>query len=401
MEHPVFSFLLSYLSDLHIHYVITDGSHTDLSDLDLGLRNSILKLTDTPAETVKTSASEQTIYHITDYYECCFSFFRFPPEKQFLFIGPYLTKEFSSDDISALMKKLAIPDALLPQMQNYYYALPYLSNSGYFSILLQRTYASIFSTELPATHYMDLKKLESHKKFLETHHFFVPEDTSLSMRLLEERYHIEDELLDAITHGNYKKAFSIAESIGAYRFVPRTENALRNQKNLLLSFNTLMRRTAYVAGVHPFYIDTISSSYAALVEKCSSENDVFDITRHLIRSYCNLVKKRSMSSYSEPIRHILVTVDASLTADLSLKRFANELFLNTSYLSTLFKKEVGMTLTDYVTKNRIARAKLLLKNTTLPIQDIAAQSGIPDIHYFTRLFRRETGLSPREWRKVN
>ena len=60
-----------------------------------------------------------------------------------------------------------------------------------------------------------------------------------------------------------------------------------------------------------------------------------------------------MSSYSDPIRQILVTIDASLTGDLSLKRFANELFLNTSYLSTLFKKEVGMTLTDYVNANRI------------------------------------------------
>ena len=66
-----------------------------------------------------------------------------------------------------------------------------------------------------------------------------------------------------------------------------------------------------------------------------------------------------MSSYSDPIRQILVTIDASLTGDLSLKRFASELFLNTSYLSTLFKKEVGMTLTDYVNANRIEYAKLL------------------------------------------
>ena len=79
--------------------------------------------------------------------------------------------------------------------------------------------------------------------------------------------------------------------------------------------------------------------------------------------------------------------------------FASELFLNTSYLSTLFKKEVGMTLTDYVNANRIEYAKKLLRSTLLPVQDVAAACGIPDVHYFTRLFRRITGMTPREWRR--
>lgn len=398
MEHPVYSFFLNYLSDLHLHYVITDGTDLDLSALDLGLRNSILKLTETPTENALPSIDERSVYHITDYYECSYSFFRYPNERKFLFIGPYITTDFSRNDIVVVMNKLDIPDALFPQLQDYYNSLPTLYIKNSFSPLLRHIYASTFSTELPATYYLDLKKLESQQKFLETHHFFVPDDAILSMQLLEERYHIEDELLDAITHGNATKAFSIAESFESYRFAPRTEDFLRDRKNYLLSFNTLLRRTAYVAGVHPFYIDTVSSNYAALVEKCESDDDAYDITQYLIRSYCDLVKKRSMTSYSEPIRHILVTVDASLTGDLSLKRFAKDLFLNTSYLSTLFKKEIGMTLTEYVNQNRIAHAKRLLKSTTLSVQDIAIQSGIPDIHYFTRLFRRETGMSPREWR---
>lgn len=60
-----------------------------------------------------------------------------------------------------------------------------------------------------------------------------------------------------------------------------------------------------------------------------------------------------------------------------------------------------MTLTDYVNANRIGHAKKLLKSTSLQIQDIAVRCGIPDIHYFTRLFKRETGISPREWRAKN
>lgn len=399
MEHPIYSFFINYLSDLHIHYVVTDGTGIGLSDLDLGLRNSILKLTETSTQNAIPSIDTQTIYHITDYYECSYSFFKFPDKKQFLFIGPYITTEFSRNDIAVLMKRLAIPEELFSQLQDYYYSLPAIDVKGSFSPLLRHVYAGIFSSELPTIYYLDLKKIESQQKFLETHHFFVPDDAILSMQLLEERYRIEDELLDAITHGNSAKAFSIAESLRNYRLVPRTGDILRDRKNYLLSFNTLLRRTAYVAGVHPFYIDTVSSNYVTLIEKCASDNDAYDISQYLVRSYCDLVQKRSLTSYSEPIRHILVTVDASLTGDLSLKRFASDLFLNTSYLSSLFKKELGMTLTEYVNQNRIAHAKRLLKSTALPIQDIASQSGISDIHYFTRLFRRETGMSPREWRK--
>ena len=168
---------------------------------------------------------------------------------------------------------------------------------------------------------------------------------------------------------------------------------------MILSLNTLLRRTAYTAGVHPFYIDAISTNYARFIENAITIQNLDDVIPYLIRSYCELVTKRSTSNYSEPIRQILVTIDASPDSDLSLKRFANELFLNTSYLSSLFKKETGITLTDYVNQHRIDYAKRLLKSTALSIQTIASTVGISDIHYFTRLFRRIAGCSPREFRK--
>lgn len=84
MEHPVLSFLLNYLSDLHLQCILTDGKGVSLSSLDLGLRDSILNRTDDSPSGILKTLEENTIYHITDYYECSYSFFRFPSEKQFL-----------------------------------------------------------------------------------------------------------------------------------------------------------------------------------------------------------------------------------------------------------------------------------------------------------------------------
>lgn len=398
MDYPILSFLQHYLSDLHIQYVLTEDVRVSLSSLDLGLRNSILKSSRIISDYPLKKLDDNTIYHIVDYYECRYSFFQFPTTKQFLFIGPYLSKEFSYSDIQTLMENLQIPQELFPQLQDYYNSLPAITSKNVFRTLLRHVYASMFATELPDIQNLDLKHLESPETFLEKHCFFVPEDAILSMQLLEERYHIEDELLDAISQGNLTKALSVANTMSTIRFAPRADNELRSHKNLMLTFNSLMRRTAYVAGVHPFYINAISTNYATLIEHCHTIEEAFDITPYMVRSYCDLVENRSMNAYSDPVRKILVTVDASLSGDLSLKRFSKDLFLNTSYLSTLFKKEVGMTLTDYVNQNRISYAKKLLKSTTLSIQDIAMKAGFSDVHYFARLFRRESGMSPREWR---
>ncbi len=73
--------------------------------------------------------------------------------------------------------------------------------------------------------------------------------------------------------------------------------------------------------------------------------------------------------------------------------------VNASYLSSLFKKEMGVSLTSFVNNRRIERAKRLLSMTNLPIKTIAQQCGVPDIYYFGRLFKKITGTTPKAWRE--
>ena len=57
-----------------------------------------------------------------------------------------------------------------------------------------------------------------------------------------------------------------------------------------------------------------------------------------------------------------------------------------------------MTVVEYITKKRIDKAKQLLTNTDLPIMTVAEYTGYPDYSYFTRVFRKETGVTPRAYR---
>lgn len=401
MNQSVLDFVIGYLESMHIQctFVNPDSASQNYEKLDLGLRQSILKL---PLNTLKESlyrVTKNAVFHITDHYNCCYSLLRPKEDHTCLVIGPYLLTEYSGPDIRSLMETLQIPSGLYPQLEDYYYAVPYMNDKHRLHLLLQHLGTHLFHTTNVRIHELDMKHLESREEYYDTSQFIVPKDPVLSMRLLEDRYRSEDILLDAVIHGNAPEALKCLEAVSSFRMSMRASNELRDFKNRMIILNTLLRRTAYLAGVHPFYINAISSNFARMIEQSPHMDECMDAVPFMVKSYCNLVVKHSMASYSEPVRKILVTADASLTADLSLKRFTQELFLNASYLSALFKKEVGMSLTNYVNKNRIAYAKKLLQSTTLSVQSIAIQSGIPDIHYFTRLFKRESGLSPREWRR--
>lgn len=399
MNQAIYDFLCNYLTEMNIPFLASVDDTILMPDIDAGLRNTILK--EYHRETVSSldDFNPDALYHFSDYYGCNYTFFMMPDQK-FFYIGPYLLKDMTETDIQQLLAVAGIPESLFKQLQDYYFSLPLVIDRVAFYALIRQAYLAICHRDTVVENTFDLRTLESREEYLRKHTFIIPEDPIFSMNMLEKRYEWEDDFLDAVTQGNTAKAMAIIGQMSGMRITARTDDEMRNRRNLTLALNTLLRRTAYTAGVHPFYIDSISANYARFIETANTFQELDDVIPYLVRSYCELVEKRSTALYSAPVRQILVTIDACIDSDLSLKRFANELFLNTSYLSSLFKKETGLTLTDYVNQHRIGYAKRLLKSTTLSIQAIATAVGISDIHYFTRLFRRETGVSPREFRKI-
>ena len=83
---------------------------------------------------------------------------------------------------------------------------------------------------------------------------------------------------------------------------------------------------------------------------------------------------------------------------LSVKELAVAARLTPNHFTTLFREHAGAPFTEFLTEQRITRAKKLLQNPTLSINEVAQLVGYEDPGYFTRLFRKKTKHSPREWR---
>ena len=123
-----------------------------------------------------------------------------------------------------------------------------------------------------------------------------------------------------------------------------------------------------------------------------------DPIRNMINDYCRLVRKYTMKDYSQHVRHAILLIDSQLTHELSLSHIASALDLNPSYLSGIFKKETGHTITEFISLRRVEQAKNLLRTSSMQIQDVAMYCGITDANYFSKVFRKYAGVSPAEYR---
>ena len=101
------------------------------------------------------------------------------------------------------------------------------------------------------------------------------------------------------------------------------------------------------------------------------------------------------------IRTVLAIIDERYREDISLQSIAEEVYLSPSYLSYLFKKEVGVSLIKYITMLRLGKAKELLLAGNMKVSDIAVKVGYQNYSYFNIMFKNHVGVSPAQYRERN
>lgn len=343
---------------------------------------------------------EQTVYRITDYFQCNYVFLKLP-KNEFgfvLMIGPYATEAVSRDKVLEYAELLGIGPKQTAQMTRYYNNIPLIpEDSRLFTVIdafcdviwegEASAYVTINKNDDLAFSSIDIPSLEDIEK---------PE---LDMEMMERRYQLENDIMEAVKHGQTYKSemFDTAFSPGA--FEQRLSDSVRNVKNYMIIMNTLLRKAAEQGGVHPFYLDKISSQYAAEIEAIKNVKTLQYFMKKIFEDYCRLVNKHSTRNYSTLVKNVIIYVDADLTADISLKKLAEMNGISSTYLSTVFKKETGKSFVDFVNGKRIDQAKHFLKTTNLQIQTIAQHCGFLDVQYFAKVFKKYAGMTPRAYRE--
>ena len=85
--------------------------------------------------------------------------------------------------------------------------------------------------------------------------------------------------------------------------------------------------------------------------------------------------------------------------DLCLENIAENVYLSPNYLSSLFKKKMDKTISQYIADVRVQHARELLRDRSLKLYDVAVQAGYKDANYFTKIFKKAVGVTPSEYRE--
>lgn len=132
---------------------------------------------------------------------------------------------------------------------------------------------------------------------------------------------------------------------------------------------------------------------------CQSISAMKKLVLASLQQACSAVETRREKAYSPVVERVMEIIHAHYGEHLSVNMLAEQVHYSPAHLSTLFKKETGLTLSEAILRTRLKEAMDLLRTTLDPVSVIAGQTGYADVQYFSRVFKQFTGLTPLEYRR--
>ena len=168
---------------------------------------------------------------------------------------------------------------------------------------------------------------------------------------------------------------------GGYAMVALLQNEFVEEKKWVTKEEFLARIGKYGTNVHV------------------QQDEVFEYFLSILQTAIDLRDEQNTNLSSKTLKKALAYIDEHYTSEnLSLGTVACEVQVGANYLSSVFSQNMQKTFTEYISEKRMEKAKKLLKSTELPTSEIAAQVGYKDPHYFSFVFKKTQGCSPREYR---
>lgn len=140
--------------------------------------------------------------------------------------------------------------------------------------------------------------------------------------------------------------------------------------------------------------------YHEIFNLCQTSSQVFDQLSYLLNNDLSGIRHEKNQSLMKPIRMVMEYLQQHYNEPVRLEDMSEMVGFNSTYFSSLFKKETGENFSDYLIALRVRRAKELLTDTEMKIADIADEVGYLDLKYFTKIFKRSAGVNPSDYRKL-
>lgn len=198
---------------------------------------------------------------------------------------------------------------------------------------------------------------------------------------------------------NYLQAFDDATKISSG--IPlHAKEPMRKDKNSGIVFTSLCTRAAIEGGLSPEVSYSLGDAYIQEIENCESLSEITKAIETMYKEFITKVHDHKADmSVSSKIRDSLNYIQTHIHEKINIKQIAENVGYTEYYLSKKFKAEVGETINQYMTQQKLERAKLLLRTTDDTIQSISELFSFSSRSYFSEVFRKAEEVTPVAYRK--
>lgn len=309
-------------------------------------------------------------------------------------IGPFRNEDATPAYFEQIIQAGEVPHSKILVAENVFRGLP---KADYTTIVAMSK--RIVSEYFPGFEDVEETKIE----FKSNSRAIQPDFSLIDDNFMETTNHYKDcitNLFGAIKCGDISTARAYMHdtlavmntgqnsSILAARNVASTLNAIAFVALLYTSVNASRSMMLYI-------------QMQLAIDHATDTSRIGYIPYDISHKYSLLVKNYGHTSYHKKIREIVDYIDLHLSDDLTLSTLAKHFNYSPAALSASFKKETDTNLTTYVKQTRIREAIRLFNSTAQSVSDVALSVGYDDFAYFSRVFKEITGMSPRDYIKLN
>ncbi len=226
------------------------------------------------------------------------------------------------------------------------------------------------------------------------------DDTDSFGDLSNNSFALEQTLMNMVRHGDTASLREWMNRAPAVRSGIIAHDQLRQLKNTFIVTTTLVCRNAIRGGMDVHDSLSLSDAYIQKCEFLSDMEDIASLQYQMVLDYTKRVEAiRRGKNPSKLVVDVTNYVLHHLSEPIKTADIAGALYFSRSRLSTRFKQETGMTLTDYILQEKVTEARRLLRDSGKSIATISDYLGFSSQSHFNRIFTKYMGLSPSEYRE--
>lgn len=177
-----------------------------------------------------------------------------------------------------------------------------------------------------------------------------------------------------------------------------TKDVVRSMKDIFIRECSMCCFIAIESGTPYNKAITISDEFVTKVGTLDNVNDIYELMKSSLIAFTRAVAVTRLTAHSKPVRLVMEYIENHYNEKITLEMLAEKVNLSSSYLSSIIKKETGISLAENINKIRIEESKKILLKSNVNITELASMVGYNYSNHFARLFKQFTGMTPLKFK---